>query len=100
MYILGLVILVFFAVIGLAVFVSTLVKANLQSNTDGFILLIPQADEDNAEARIRSAAALVGSAHGCRLICVCKNEHGARMICEKMQREFPYLEIANQFEVL
>lgn len=100
MYILGLVILVFFAVIGLAVFVSTLVKANLRSSTEGFILLIPQVSEDNAEARIRSATSIIGSTHGCRLICVCKNEPCTRMICEKMQREFPYLEIANQFEVL
>ncbi len=100
MYILGLVVLIFFAVIGLAVFVGTIAKANLRSNTEGMILLIPRVDENNAEAKIRSAAAMVDSVRGCRLICVCPKEDNARVICEKLQKEFPYLELASQCEMV
>lgn len=100
MYILGMVILVFFAVIGIAVFIGTLAKAHLKNDTDGLILLIPQLNADNAEARIRSAAVIRQETQGCRVVCICEGDNDAMMICEKMKREYPFLEVTDRFEVI
>lgn len=100
MYIAGMIILVFFAVIGLSAFVGGLVRAHLISDTDGFILLIPRVDEDNAEARIRSAAITAESARGCRIICVCGEDDPAHMICEKMLSQYPRVEIVEAIDSL
>ncbi len=97
MYILGMILLVFFAVIGLTVFVSMLVKANLKSDTRDFILLISRVDEQNAEARIRTAAMMTDSVRGCRIICVCAETNPARVICEKLKRQYPQIEIVNEY---
>lgn len=100
MYILGIVLLVFFAVIGLSVFIGTLIKAGMTSDTDGFILLIPSVSEENAEARIRSAVTLLQKTRGSRIICVCPKDHKARTICEKMKEQYSFLEIAEQLASL
>lgn len=99
MYILGMTILVFFAVIGLAAFIGALVKARLICDPQGVVLLIPQVDEETAEARIRTAAIMAESARGCRVVCVCDEHDPARMICEKMQKQFPQVELAESFDV-
>lgn len=93
MYIAGIIVLVFFAVIGLAAFVGGLCKAHLMCDTGGFILLIPHVNEDNAEARIRSAAMIAESSRGCRIICVCSEDDPAYPICEKLLRQYPQIEI-------
>lgn len=98
MYIAGIFILVFFAVIGLASFVGGLVKAHLSSDTDGFILMIPHVDADNAEARIRSAAMMTDSVKGCRIICVCSGDDPAHEICEKLLRQYPQVEIVEAID--
>lgn len=95
MYILGMILLIFFAVIGLSCFISMIAKANLKSDTGGFILLIPEVDADNAEARIRSAAVIRQEAFGCRVVCVCPEDQRTRTICEKLQKEYPFLEIVD-----
>jgi len=93
MYILGMVILVFFAVIGIAALAGALIRAQLISDTDGFILLIPQVDEATAEARIRSAVMMAQAQRGCRIVCVCREGSSARELCSRMQREYPQVEI-------
>ena len=98
MYILGMIILVFFAVIGLAAFIGALIRAHCICDTGGFILLIPRVDENNAEMRIRSALSVSESARVCRIICVCDENDPARMICEKMQRQFPQVEIVETID--
>ena len=99
MYILGIMILSFFAVIGLACFIGALVKAGSVSDTEGFIMLIPSVTEDNAEARIRSASALISSARGCRIVCVCPNDSPAKEICGRLKKQLPQLEISNRFSL-
>lgn len=100
MYIFGWIILIFFAIVGLSVFIGTVIKANLKSDTDGFVLVVPYVDENNAEARIRSAAAMTEGAHGCRVICICRENDPARIICEKMKQEFPQLKITDEYEIM
>ncbi len=97
MYIAVIFIVVFFAVIGLAAFIGGLVKAHLCSHTEGFILLVPYVDEDNAEARIRSAAMMTEASRDCRIVCVCDENDPARAICEKMTVQYPQIEIVNEY---
>ncbi len=98
MYILGMIILVFFAVIGIASFVGGVVKSHFKCDTKGFILLICDLSENNAEAKIRSAAIMTEEAKDCRIICVCAGDHPARAICEKMQKQYPQIEIVDEYE--
>ena len=100
MYILGIICLVFFAILGAAAFIGALVKAHLKCDTDGFVLLVPHVSEDNAEVRIRSASMAAESMRGCRIVCICGENDPARKICEKMQRQFSQLEIAEDLNVL
>ena len=93
MYIFGIIILVFFAVIGIGCFIGSLIKAGFVSDSEGFILLIPSVNEDNAEARLRSATAIASSARDCRIICVCSASNPAEKICKK----FPQAEIIENF---
>lgn len=100
MYIPGIIILVFFAVIGLAVFVGTIIKANMNADTSGFVLLIPYIDEDSAEIRIRSAAAIYEAERSFRVVIICGHDQPAREICERMKTTYPYLEIIEKIEEL
>lgn len=97
MYIAFMFTVVFFAVIGLAAFIGGLVKAHLCSHTEGFILLIPYVDADNAEARIRSAAMMAESSRDCRIVCVCDEKDPARKICERMTGQYPRVEIVSEY---
>lgn len=97
MYIAIIFIVVFFAVIGLAAFIGGLVKTHLCSHTEGFILLVPYVDEDNAEARLRSAVMMAEASRGCRIVCVCNEKDPAREICEKMTGQYPQVEIVNEY---
>lgn len=100
MYIAGMIILVFFAVIGLGCFLSGIAKRSLKSGCEGMILLIPSIDEATAEAHIRSAAVIRQDMQGCRVVCVCGEDDPARVICETLRREYPFLEIVSRFDAL
>ena len=100
MYILGLVILVFFAVVGLASFAGELYHAKMRDCADRLILLIPHVDEDTAEMRIRSAIAAAESIKAGRIICVCSADDPAFAICERLQEDHPILEIVGRFDTL
>ena len=96
MYISG-IIIIFFTVIGIASFIGALIKAHMICDTSGLIMLISQVNEQNAEAKIRSAVMITEAAKDCRIICVCAEDDPAREICEKMQRQYPRLEIVDEY---
>ena len=96
MYIVGIVILVFFAIVGLSAFIAALIGLNRKTDTNGMALMITDIDADNAEMRIRTAAAIAEENRIGRVICLCPEEDEVRMICEKMQKEYKVVEIKSE----
>ena len=97
MYIVCLIILTFFAVIGLATFISAVRSASLVCDGE-LILILPEIDERCAEARIRYAASVVDSARECRIVAVCTDE-GSKAICEQMKVQIDNLEAVDEDDV-
>lgn len=92
MYILMMIILIFFAVIGLCAFITALLD-NLYHNNGKAELILKSLKPDNAEASIRSAARICQRHSGFTLICVCDEDDPAYDICRLMQKEYPFMEI-------
>ena len=95
MYILSMIILVFFAIIGLCSFVSVILDKFYQNGGNAELTLKNLTAAD-AEARIRSAARVCQHHRGFRLICVCDEDDPAYDICRLMQKEYPFMEIASK----
>lgn len=93
MYVLSMIILIFFAIIGLCAFLTALIDAFYKGNGET-LLILKGLGADNAEARIRSAARICQHHREMRLICLCGEDHPAYDICRLMQQEYPFLEIA------
>lgn len=92
MYILCMIILIFFAVIGLCAFISALVDCLYRSDGEA-VLILKELSADNAEARIRSAARICHHHAGMSVVCICGEEDPTYDICALMQKEFPFLRI-------
>lgn len=92
MYIIAMIILVFFAVIGLCAFITSLLDRFYQNSVESELIL-KNLCPDNAEARIRSAARICLHHRGILLICVCDESDPAYDICRLMQKEYPFMEI-------
>lgn len=96
MYIVCLIIMIFFAVIGLCAFISAIVGMITCSGNDEIILVIPDVDENTAEMRIRKAANLSSRLKNSRVICLCDKDNSAIHICELFSREYSFVEIMNK----
>lgn len=92
MYIIAMIILVFFAVIGLCAFITALLDRLYQNSVESELFL-KNLSPDNAEARIRSAARICLHHSGIQLVCVCEESDPAYDICRLMQKEYPFMEI-------
>ena len=93
MYIIGMVILTFFAVIGAAAFITGLLRA--KDADEDIAVILYKLNEDDAEARIRKAAELCGEIRCERLICVCE-DIAAKNICVRMKKVYPIVEISDK----
>ena len=89
MYILGMIVLSFFALIGAASFLSALLSSGADPET---ALLLENLTIDNAEIRIRRAARLCDRIRCDRLICRCADEE-AEKICTMLMKEYRIIEI-------
>lgn len=92
MYIFCMIILIFFAIIGLCAFITALLDS-IYKSSGVTVLILKEISADNAEARIRSAARICQRHKGMRLICECDEDNPAYDICRLMQKEYPFLEI-------
>lgn len=92
MYILCMIILIFFAVIGLCTFIAALLD-RLYHTGNRAELILRDLRPDNAEARIRSAARICLRHSGIELICVCDEDDPSYDICRLLQKEYPFMEI-------
>lgn len=92
MVILCLIILIFFAIIGICAFITSLLDHCYHGEHES-TLVIEGLSAENAEARIRSAARICQHHKGMTLRCVCSEENPAYDICKLMQKEYPLMEI-------
>ena len=92
MTVIGMIILVFFAVIGLCAFITAIADSFSQSVKA--TLTLTGLTGENAEARIRSAARICRQYKDIRLKCICSKNDPAYDICLLMQKEYPMMEIA------
>lgn len=95
MYILGMIVLIFFAIIGLCAFITAVIDAAHSSTEDEILIVLRKLTADNAESRIRKSARICMSTKGAGLICVCDSGEPAYSICEMMKRDHPFIEIVN-----
>lgn len=92
MYIICMIILIFFAIIGICAFITSLLDHCYHGEHES-TLVIEDLSAENAEARIRSAARICQYHKGMTLRCVCSEENPAYDICKLMQKEYPLMEI-------
>ena len=98
MYILSMIILIFFAIIGLCAFITAVIDS-MHSGAGELLIILRELSEDNAEARIRKAVGICRSCKGTRVICVCEKSDPAYKICEMMQRDHPFITICGKDEL-
>ena len=92
MYIFCMIILIFFAIIGICAFITSLLDHCYHGEHES-TLVIEGLSAENAEARIRSAARICQHHKGMTLRCVCSEENPAYDICKLMQKEYPLMEL-------
>lgn len=91
MIIIGMIILVFFAIIGLCAFITAI--ADCFSQGADAALTLTGLSSENAEAQIRAAARICRQYRKLRLRCICDKDDPAYDICVLMQKEYPMMEI-------
>lgn len=92
MVILCMIILIFFAIIGICAFITSILDCCYHGEHES-VLVIEGLSTENAEARIRSAARICQHHKGMTLRCVCREDDPAYGICCLMQKEYPWMEI-------
>ena len=92
------IILVFFAIIGLCAFITAILDIAYKGDSSA-VLVIKDLKPDNAEARIRTAARICLKHTHIRLVCLCKEEDPAYDICCYLKKEYPFLEIQHELTV-
>ena len=93
MYILGMIVLVFFAIIGLCAFITALIDTMHRSACVEITLLLQELEAHNAEVSIRRAVRIAQENRGVRIVIVCDKDDPAYAICEMMQKDYPLIEI-------
>ena len=95
MYIFCMIILIFFAIIGICAFITSLLDLCYHGEQKS-VLIIGDLSPENAEARIRSAARICQHHRGMKLRCICSEDDPAFDICCLMQKEYPLMEICSE----
>ena len=95
MYILSMIILIFFAIIGLCAFITAVIDS-MHSGAGELLIILRELSEDNAEARVRKAAGICRNCRGSRIICVCEKDSPEESICEMLKRDHPFITICGK----
>lgn len=95
MYILCMIVLIFFAVIGLCSFITSLVDSAHGTAGKNIEITVRHPSPDETEATLRQAARICMKSRGARLICVCDSDEPSYPVCELMQRDYPFIELMN-----
>jgi len=94
MYIFGMILLSFFALVGIAFFIDAVTGALHRVKGD-MILLLPSLSADDAEARTRQAARLCEREDGTAVICLCDHDSEAEAICHRLSDEYPCITVTD-----
>ena len=97
MYILSMIVLIFFAVIGFCSFITSLADAGFHRGSK-MTLILDRLTAEDAEIRIRRAAHICRKYGGIRAVCLCAKDAPAYDICCLMQRDYPFIEILSSTE--
>lgn len=90
----GIILLVFFALIGVLAFLSALIGAGEDKKQ---VMVLEDLREENAEYRIRRAARRCERIRCGRLICRCEDA-GAERICKILMKEYRMIELQKAAE--
>ena len=96
MYIIMMIAVLFFAIIGLSTFILSIGRLTLHSGEQPLLLIIPEVDESNAEMLLRRAADVCSRTKALQLVCICDEQNAAYPICLIYQRRYPFLEIMSR----
>ena len=91
MYILGMIILTFFAVIGAAHFISAILHS-AAGYDEQLVMVLTELGADNAEYRLRNALSLCREMRCSHLRCECRDSE-ALYICNSFARHEPMIEV-------
>jgi hypothetical protein len=89
------IVLIFFAVIGLCSFITALIDSAHGSAGKNIVMTVRHPSANEAEATLRQAARICMRSKGARLICICDSDEPSYPICELMQRDYPFIELMN-----
>ena len=95
MYILCMIILIFFAIIGICALITSLLDHCYHGDHET-MLVLKELSTENAEARIRSAARICQHHKGMKLQYVCDENDPAFDICAMMQKEYPLMKLCSR----
>jgi len=98
MYIISMILLIIFAVVGLCAFLTAIMDMCCCS-CKGVTIILDKLEADNAEAQVRRAARMYKETCHARLICVCNTDDPAHDICELMKNEYPFLELVRPEDI-
>lgn len=98
MYIVCMIGLVFFAMIGLCAFVSAIVGIWTDRNDENdYLIVIQRPNADNAEYRLRAAIRKINEIGKGEILCLCEeNDPETMSICRRMEQDCPCLKIVDQ----
>ena len=96
MYIIGLIILSFFALVGAVGFITALFGRSFDDSNPSELVLKALTAE-TAEVRVRRAAERCAQLRCEHLRCECLDDE-ALLICEKLRREYPVIEAVDKAE--
>ena len=96
MYIVCMVILIFFAVIGVSHFIIGLYRLLLDAYDDaGYILVVPKMKPGNTEIRLRKAIAACKHLKNIKIICICDSDDDeTKAIIEFVKKDYKNIEIS------
>ena len=92
MYILSMVILIFFAIIGLCTFIGAILDRAYRVK-EGLTLIVEGLTPDSAEAQIRAAARICQRHKDVGMVCICGEDSSVKEICRLMKKDYPFIEI-------
>lgn len=92
------ILLVFFAIIGLCAFILSIVRifADRYDQND-YLIVILKTNGENAEYSIRSAIRKINDLGKGEILCLCEeDDKEAAEICQRMKNDCPYLKIVSK----
>lgn len=98
MYIICMIGLVFFAMIGLCAFILSLIRILTESKDENeYFVILPNLNAQNAEGSIRSAKRKINDIGKGNILCLCdKGDTEAEDICQRLAADCPYLRIVDK----